>query len=385
MNKPNSGVTEPTAGDTALERALHLAALGRVADALPLVTETLAAQPDSVYALQVLAYCHQRTARYADMLDAVERATALAPASAANHRQRARALVRLSRTREAVEAATEARRLDPHDVRGELVLADALLAAGGTRNIRAAAAATARARRLDPQDVDAHITDGHVQRRMAEFGRARAAYRRALAIEPENPSALYWLGSLDSDRGRALRAEPLLGDTLRAEPTDRAALHAATLGARRSIWLLTDFTCVLLLITVILVATWRDNVAGWAGVAGALATVALGAGAATAFLRWRLRLLSGPTRTLIRANLRRFSFALAPLRPVSMAVGGLLVSLSPDPHSGTGLAGAAVPLTLWPMLLLMLRARNWLANELYFAVRRTWFRVRSATAEPANG
>nr|MDT0658309.1 hypothetical protein [Micromonospora sp. DSM 115978] len=373
---PSSG-TGDGAGDgtrNILERALQLANLGRLGAAVPLVQRVLGTDPGNTTALQILAYILHRAGRFAEMLAVTEQAAALAPADPGTHRQRARALQGLGRARDAVIAAREAHRLDPQDFRNDVVLADALLDAGGTRNIVAAGAATARARRLAPEEVDAHLAEGDVQRRMAEFGRAGRAYRQALALEPESPRALYRLATLDSDRGRALRASPMLSGTLQAAPTDPAALVAATYGARRALWLLTDAGCVPLLIAAVFAAAWRDERAGPGWVA--VLAVLVGVGVTGGFLRWRLGRLAAPTRTLIRANLRRPTFLLAPLRLMAVVLGGLFLALDLAPGTDSGLGTAAIVLVMVPFLLLVLRVRNWLLNEAYYLLRRLWFRLR---------
>ncbi|MDG4828807.1 hypothetical protein O7627_05735 [Solwaraspora sp. WMMD1047] len=377
---PGADTAPAAAGDRtrhAVARALQLANLGRLGEAVPLVQQVLATEPENVSALHVLAYILQRAGRYAEMLAVARQAAALAPDDPTTHRQLARAWQGLGRAREAVAAAGEAHRLDPEDFRNDVVLADALLAAGGTRNIVAAGAATHRARQLAPDEVDAHLAEGDVQRRMAEFGRAGRAYRHGLALEPDNPRALYKLATLDSDRGRALRASPLLGGTLQAAPTDPTALTAATYGARRALWLLTDAATVLLLVAAIFTGNWRSEQAGPAGVAVGVLAVLVGVGGTGWFLRWRLGRLAGPTRTLIRRNLRRPTFLLAGVRLVGVALGGLLLAVDPAPGEESGLDAAAIVLIMVPFLLLVLRARNWLLNEAYYLLRRLWFRART--------
>ena len=49
---------------------------------------------------------------------------------------------------------------------------------------------------------------------------ARRAFRRALAIHPDYPDALYWLGRLALQRGELAQAEALLGAAL-----ERNAVH----------------------------------------------------------------------------------------------------------------------------------------------------------------
>ncbi|GAB3971867.1 tetratricopeptide repeat protein [Plantactinospora veratri] len=245
-------------GTSVLERALHLAQIGRVRAAYPLIAEALRVDPADSYALQVLGYCYQREGRWGDMLTVLDMAARLLPASPQVQRNRSLALRQLGRIPEALTAAELARTLDPDDARSELARAEALLRGRGTRTVLAALAATRRARELDPQSVWAHVTEGRVQRRMAEFGRARAAYLEALRLAPDDPQALHALATLDSDRGRAVRAAPVMAGMLQTVPTDPVAIQAATRNARRALWLLTDLGCVVLLLVTLLVGTLQD-------------------------------------------------------------------------------------------------------------------------------
>ncbi|GAA4716033.1 tetratricopeptide repeat protein [Phytohabitans rumicis] len=372
-------MSDAAAGET-LRRALHLAGLGRVDDAVPLVQRVLADEPGNVDAFQVLAYCMQVGRRYEEMLAVAGQAVAVAPDHPALHRQMAQALVGLGRGRQAADAARQAQRLDPDDVRSELVLAEALLTAGGTKNILAAAAATTRARHLAPEDMSVYVGAGDVQLRMCEFDRARAAYRHALSLEPDSPAAQQRLAALDASRGLTHRALSTLGDTVHAAPTDPEALRTATLGIHRLLWLLTGAACVPLLATAILVLTWRDLVGGGAGVAGALATVTFAIGGVVAFGRWRLRRLPRSTRALIRVNLRRRPVSTALVRPLSMALGVLLLALAPRSGPTATLVAVALGLTIGPLLLLVLDARALVTVEAYFLIRRLWFRLLARRA-----
>ncbi|MBB4752040.1 tetratricopeptide repeat protein [Actinoplanes lobatus] len=359
-----------------IRQALHLAQIGRASAAVPLLRQLLAEDPGDVAALRALAHCLHQAGHHDEMLSVAEQAAALVPADPIVHRQRAMALLELRRTGAALDAATEARRLDPHDFRNDVTLAQALLAAGGTARIVAAGAAADRARRLAPQEPIAHLVAGDALRRMADFRRARQAYRTALALDPENADTLHRLGAVDADRGRALRSSALLGDTLRAAPHDPDVLHTATSGARRALWLLTDAATVPLVVAVVVAAACREQVAGTSGALLAVAPVLLGVAAAAAFLRWRWRRLAAATRTLIRRNLWRVTFAFAVLRLAAITLSGLLIVVDPAPGSGSGLRAVATPLTTVPLLLLMLRVRNRFAAEFYFLLRRCWFRLR---------
>ncbi|MEE6260889.1 tetratricopeptide repeat protein [Plantactinospora sonchi] len=367
--------------DALLDRAVQLVRVDRVEAAYPLIAEALREDPGDSYALELLATCHQLESRWSDMLGVLDMAARRAPDNPQIHRRRSTALRHLGRIPEALAAADQARTLAPDDARGELVRAEALLRQRGTRAVLAALASTTRARELDPESVWAHVTEGRVQRRMAEFGRARAAYLAALRLAPDNTQALYGLATLDAEWGRAVRAAPSMGGVLQAVPNDPVALRAATLGARQVLWLLTDLGCVLLLLATLLLGTALDLIPSrlLGSTVGVLITVAATTGVLV-MLRWRLSRLSAPIRTLLRTNRRRFTFAVAPLRLGALAVGMLIASLGPYPPEAVEIVGAV--LLTAPFVTLLVRWRTRAFQEFFRFVRRRWFRLRRRSSSP---
>ncbi|MEN3608098.1 tetratricopeptide repeat protein [Plantactinospora sp. ZYX-F-223] len=367
--------TGADAKNSLLERALQLAQVGRVKAAYPLISQALQGDPGDSHALQVLGYCYQREGRWGDMLTVLDSAARRTPESPQLQRNRSLALRQLGRIPEALAAAELARSLDPDDARNELARAEALLRGSGTRTVLAALAATRRARELDPESVWAHITEGKVQRRMAEFGRARAAYLEALRLAPDDPQALYGLATLDSDRGRAVRASPAMAGVLQTVPTDPVAIRAGTRNARRALWLLTDLGCVVLLVVAFVVGTLQEAIASrpLAAASGVLVALA-GAAAVLALLRWRFNRLSAPIRALVLANRYRFSFVTAPLRLAALLLGMLLFTLGPHPPVAVVVVGTTAMVV--PLLTLIIRWRSRAAVEVGLLVRRCWFRFR---------
>ncbi|MEV4754736.1 tetratricopeptide repeat protein [Micromonospora sp. NPDC049559] len=369
-------------GTTVLARALSLARVGRLDAAESMVRAVLAEQPRNPHALQVLAFCHQQADRYAEMLAAATEAAAVLPEDAGAHRLRARALVGLGRGPEAREAAERARALDPEDPWSELVLAQALLVTGGTAAAHGAAAAVRRARSLGTDTVEVYLVEALIWRRMAEFGRARAAYEQALRVDPGNVDALRQLAVLDSDRGRPVRASRAFSGTLAAAPADPGTVESARVGARRALWLLTDVACLPVWLAVALANVPSGSLPGPVGVVAAQAVVLAGTAAAVGYLRWRVRRLGAGTRTMLRTHRWRPVFALAWLRVAAIALGGLLLPLDPGPDRDPSvLRGVAIALVAAPMVLVLLRARNSLLRELVLLVRRLWFRLTT----PAEG
>ena len=359
---------------TVLRRALHLAELGRLDTAESLTRQVLADEPRNAAALRVLAYCHLQAGRYAEMLAAADESAAITPDEPAAHRMRARALIGLRRGAAARAAAERGRSLDPQNHNSELVLAGALLAAGGTRAVLAAADAVARAHRLAPESAGVYVTEGHVQHRLARFGRARAAFTQALRLEPENLSALHGLGRLDSFRGRLTRASSALGGSLSMAPDDPAVLKSARDAASRTLWLLTDAGCLVLVVFLLLSNIPRSALGGPAAVAGTLAVTLAGVVAAAGLVGWRLTRLSAASRTLLRASRWRFTFVVAWLRMVFLAVASVILAFGAQPtRSPAALQTVAYVLLTVSLVLLGLRIRSWLVWELAMLIVRSWF------------
>ncbi|MGH9335308.1 MAG: tetratricopeptide repeat protein, partial [Vicinamibacteria bacterium] len=89
----------------------------------------------------------------------------------------------------------------------------------------------------DGEVVEAHRIHGDVLKAMREPGRAAAAYREALALEPEDKVASFHLALLDLELGRVEAAEAGLRRVLQLDPRDNKSyfLLAKLLIARREL------------------------------------------------------------------------------------------------------------------------------------------------------
>lgn len=93
------------------------------------------------------------------------------------------------------------------------------------------AAAIRKALALNPRSVEAHIADGLMNYmlnfRTGDVRYARlseAAYKRALAIEPNNPDALAYYGNFLANNNRSAEAVPVLRRALETDPLNRVTL-----------------------------------------------------------------------------------------------------------------------------------------------------------------
>lgn len=110
--------------------------------------------------------------------------------------QRGLAALRQDRAQEAIEAFTAAEKMHPEDARIHNFLGVALMAAGNTK---AASAEYLRATELNEQFEDAYRNLGYLEWATHEDDRARLHLERALALEPSDKFALYYLARVDID------------------------------------------------------------------------------------------------------------------------------------------------------------------------------------------
>jgi tetratricopeptide (TPR) repeat protein len=198
-----------------LARAEALVELRRYAEAESVLGHVLAAGPDDDRAWCVLALVHDGLGHAARMLEAANRAVALAPDHELGHRLASIALARLEQPEEAVRAAAEAVRLDPHGWRTHLQYS--LVAAQVPRLAQDAYRAARRAAGLAPHSSDAHFALGFASDACGRHEEVAEHYREALRLDPEHVNALNnltnlqprtRLGSRAAGYARALRADP---------------------------------------------------------------------------------------------------------------------------------------------------------------------------------
>lgn len=202
--------------DSSLSRARALLDMGRGADAVEVLQQTLAANPDDLSALPMLAQALLGLGRNAEGLRVAERAIALDPQREWPHRLRALFLLRLRRKREALAAATEAVRQDATVPEALYVLALIQLEC---RQVGVAQTTADRLVSLAPERDIAHRAAGDVARQRHQWRAAEAHYRRALAIDPNDTAVLNNLAVTLQHTGRHDEAIELLYDAARLAPT----------------------------------------------------------------------------------------------------------------------------------------------------------------------
>lgn len=140
------------------------------------------------------------------------------------------------RTREAVEEAQAAIKANPDDLNARRVLAHMYTQEIGDAQanhideamVRRAIEQYKIISEKDPKDVDSLVMMGRLDRVLENSVDAEAAFKKVLAIDPENEDAVTGLASVYSDRGDAKGASALLENLTKKNPSARAYLALAT-------------------------------------------------------------------------------------------------------------------------------------------------------------
>jgi len=176
-----------------LARAATMLDLGRYDEASMLLARLVSAEPGSGRAWCLFARAHLGADRFADAVEAANRAAAIEPAEEWPHRLASNALMHLGNHGEALRAAAESRRLAPAFWQTHVCVAQAALAAGQPA---VAASAAAEARKLAPNEPDVHFLSGKVALARADLDGARTHQERALALDPTHSGAMNELGRI---------------------------------------------------------------------------------------------------------------------------------------------------------------------------------------------
>ncbi len=139
------------------------------------------------------------------------------------------------RLREAVEEAQDALKANPDDVNARRVLARIYTQQIGDSQSNHIDESMARKAieqykaitDKDPKDVDSLVMMGRLDRVLDNSVDAESAFKKALAVEPDNEDATTGLASVYSDRGDAKAASALLEKLAQLNPSPRALIALA--------------------------------------------------------------------------------------------------------------------------------------------------------------
>lgn len=176
-----------------LARAATMLDLGRYEEASSLLARLVSAEPGSSRAWCLFARAHLGADRFADAVEAANRAAAIDPAEEWPHRLASNALMHLGNHGEALRAAAESRRLAAGYWQTHVCVAQAALAAGQPA---IAASAATEARKLAPNEPDVHFLSGKVALARGDLDGARDHQERALALDPAHSGAMNELGRI---------------------------------------------------------------------------------------------------------------------------------------------------------------------------------------------
>jgi tetratricopeptide (TPR) repeat protein len=256
------------AGQSPLEKARELVAMGSLKEAEATLRQIIAADPNSVDAHILLGTALALEGVRGESLEQLSTAVRLRPSSANAHNQLGVALSRFLEIKPAREEFEKALELDPNLAEAHVNLSLILAQTGELDpagehldraielqgNSRAAAYAhylrakvwgaqdqnqksTAefqKAVQLRPDYAEAWSDLGGMRRLALDHDGAMQALERAVALKPDDALAQYRLGQLYLQDGQALKAALHLKQALSYAPDDRATLYNLMLALRRT-------------------------------------------------------------------------------------------------------------------------------------------------------
>ena len=200
-------------------RAAALIDIGRCADALPLLHQAIAQDPDDLNARCLLGLALMREGRWQEAETAARDAIAVAPAHGRAHSLRAYALKALNRRDEALQEAQRGVELDPPP----------RTAIKPSSRWRWTGAPTWRRRPRRhsygwlPSSAEAHFRAGTVSMFREEYPEAEAFMRRALSLDPTYRGAHNNLGVTLIRQGRRAEAFAAYQRAAALDPSDQTA------------------------------------------------------------------------------------------------------------------------------------------------------------------
>lgn len=312
-----------SAGSTAYRRIDALLEVGRNEEARRMASDALATDPEDPALLGLLTRAHLRLDDDQAALATALRVVAAAPDDEWGHRLASIALQRLGQHGEALRAATAAVGLDPDGWHTHLQYAFAASHVPGY--LPAAHRAAERAVQLAPNEPDAHFARGRVAHEQHEFEHARAAYAKALALDPEHSGARHNLTLLDGSL-RYRRAARGYVATLRSDPGMEIAKDNLDAVASVVVMLVLAVQVAGLVVTLLLLQAQPGAIQD-ARPTAATAVVALTALAVGAGIAWHfLSDLPRGVRAFLRGRLRRWTTVLSLLIGIPFFVVGPLVT-----------------------------------------------------------
>lgn len=270
--------------------------LGRPAEALAVLARAAALDPDAMRPHALRASSLIALERYDEAAQAATDAITRAPEDSDAHRLLSFAQLRTGNDKPARETALQAVALDPEEALNYVMLAEALQA---TRDEAGALAAARHATELEPHSWYGHDLEGRLLLDHDEPRRAEQAFRRALAIDPENDAVLNNLSLALAIQGRRVEAVAGMEAATRIDPAYELVRKNALLVARSHFaWLRgTGMAVAIFGLFVAAILLFEGDVAASAVCVVIFALV--GAGLYELGIRLAARRLPGPTAQMV--------------------------------------------------------------------------------------
>jgi len=197
--------------------------LRRFAEAVPPLARAVRLSPQSIPAYVYLTRAEAGAGRGPDALATVERGLALAPRNAELHQMKGRVLLAGGDVEAARASLERARALDPQNALVRVDLATLYRTQG---QLPPALAEAEEAVRLAPDAAEPQVARGLALGAQGREDLAAAAFRAALANHPDDPDALFFLGTVELRAGHADAARPLLARLVEVAPRYPGAAQA---------------------------------------------------------------------------------------------------------------------------------------------------------------
>jgi tetratricopeptide (TPR) repeat protein len=291
------------------ERAGVLLSMRRYEEAVRLLADVVAAEPDSPRAWCMLAQAQLGVGRAHDGLLAARRAIALDPALGWPHRLASAALQRIGDCQAAVDSALEACRLEPHTWLSHLALAQAAIngpdyiGPDAAPRFELAGRAVAAARELAPEAAEVHFVAGQLSLKRGDKEAAAEHFRRALACDPAHGSALNELGRISLEQGNTGAAARHFIQAARTAPGERVYGHNVAIAVGRTEASIRRLVAWVIygswLGTILAIVSGPPTLVGWVITLTALGLVA---GGVVAMVVVQLRRLPPEARALFRGG-----------------------------------------------------------------------------------
>lgn len=193
---------------------------GRYREALPLIEQAVALEPNDPDARANLGLALKGTGNLEEAAEQFARAVQLAPDGAVTLNNLGNVLAALGRPTDAIAMHRKALRIMPDYVECLNNLAMSLLVVG---QVVGALEASERAIYLRPSLAEAHVNRGEALRKLARYEDAIKSFRNAVKLKPEDSAALIGLSSALKEVGDVAEARVLLEQLLSRDPHDAHA------------------------------------------------------------------------------------------------------------------------------------------------------------------